>query len=225
VEWLGEGNAASGVPQEEVHSFALAEGCSGSQGGRCAFAETTSRRVVEVRSEETGQNLAVVGETDEPNWFPTRTVQAAAAPVAGARGGSLRLLGAAHEPHLGVLYTENGRGSSTVHGDRQIVQVLDPKTGDLLRTWVLPERKRWSSMCSIGESLYLLARSPEPQIWRFPLPVLSSSRGVRSKSDVQVPQVPDHAGNQGPRASLRKLGGARQASLTAAADDVKLHAR
>jgi len=226
MEWLGEGNPAAGVPQEEVDSFVLADGCADRQAGQCAFAETSTRRVVEVRSAEVGaeasqqSHAAAAKESDQPGWYPTRILQVPAGGAGWNKGGALRLVGSASEPYLATLRSDPGIGGARRH-EHQTVQVLDPRSGDLLSNWVLPEGKRWSSMCSTGDSLYVLARSPEPQIWRFPLPAQLSKRTPKAGQNHSEPQgvVPSAAAPPA-RTALRKAQRSAQTRLVATADAV-----
>mmetsp|Transcript_98457 Transcript_98457/g.175375 ORF Transcript_98457/g.175375 Transcript_98457/m.175375 type:complete len:897 (+) Transcript_98457:128-2818(+) len=149
--WLGEGDAAVGQPQEEVASIALAGRCSDSE-GQCAYAETTSGRVVEMK---TG-----IGDAQKADWYPTRTLLADVSNSKGRRGGAMHMLG--HQ-HIGVL-AKDGRE----------LRAIDVRNGGKLAgRWPLPSEKRWSSMCSAADGIFLLGqggKEERPQLFRFPLP-------------------------------------------------------
>lgn len=148
--WLGEGDAAAGEAQEEVSSLALLENCGKASGEQnCAYAETTSGRLVEMKSG--------LGGSGRPDWLPTRVLMADTHSTL-RRGGDLHILG---DRYLGMLGDDGTQ-----------LQVFDiQNSGKLLGRWPLPAQKRWTGMCSAGGSLYLLAEEPHaPQLFRFPLP-------------------------------------------------------
>jgi len=150
--WLGEGNAASGESQEEVASIAMAGRCSNSE-GQCAYAETTSGRVVEMM---TGLSKSGAGKAD---WYPTRVLLADVGSK-DRKGGAMHMLG--HQ-YIGVLAK-----------DGKELRALDlGNGGKLAGRWPLPSEKRWSSLCSAEGSLFLLgagSKEQRPQLFRFPLP-------------------------------------------------------
>lgn len=151
--WLGEGDAAAGEAQEEVSSLALLDSCgangnvSGTQ--HCAYAETTSGRLVELKSG--------LGGSGRPDWLPTRVLMADTH-KAMRRGGDLHILG---DRYLGMLGADGAE-----------LRAFDVQnSGKLIGRWPLPLQKRWTGMCSAGGSLYLLSEEPHlPQLFRFPLP-------------------------------------------------------
>jgi len=148
--WLGEGDAAAGEAQEEVSSLALLESCGKASGDQnCAYAETTSGRLVEMKSG--------LGGSGRPDWLPTRVLMADTRNTL-RRGGDLHILG---DRYLGMLSADGTQ-----------LHVFDiQNSGKLLGRWPLPSQKRWTGMCSAGGSLYLLSEEAHaPQLFRFPLP-------------------------------------------------------
>lgn len=153
--WLGDGDAASNHPQEEVASLVMAGRCSGADQSHCAFAETTNGRLVELKtglsSNESGATL--------PDWYPTRVLMSDTSSKARA-GGTLHLLG---NEFIGILAK-----------DGKELRAIDPQSdGSLVGSWPLPREKRWVSMCSSAGNLYLLSDGnlvEPPQLYRFPLP-------------------------------------------------------
>ncbi|CAE7755350.1 MSH6 [Symbiodinium microadriaticum] len=147
--WLGQGDAARDESQEEVSSLAMMDRCiSGSE--RCAYAETTGGRLVELKSG------LVQGSVD---WLPTRVLLADVGRAAMRKGAALHTLG---DRYLAMLVT----------GGREL-RVFDLRqSGKMVQRYPLPAQKQWSSMCSAGSNLYLLSedRGEAAQIFRFPLP-------------------------------------------------------
>ncbi|CAE7565818.1 unnamed protein product, partial [Symbiodinium sp. CCMP2456] len=147
--WLGQGDAARDESQEEVSSLAMMDRCiSGSE--RCAYAETTGGRLVELKSG------LVQGSVD---WLPTRVLLADVGRAAMRKGAALHTLG---DRYLAMLVT----------GGREL-RVFDLRqSGKMVQRYPLPAQKQWSSMCSAGSNLYLLSedRAEAAQIFRFPLP-------------------------------------------------------
>jgi len=170
-------------------------------GGQCAFAETNRQRVVELRANhDGGAGAASVGgegggESDE--WYPARVIQAppqadaepgprpgAAMAQTALAAGSLRLMGGGggwRHQRLGALRTLSALGSSAraAHGPQQVLEAIDGRSGETVGAWALPATIQWSSMCSVGEDLFLLAAGAEPAVWRFPLP--AALRGTDSE--------------------------------------------
>mmetsp|Transcript_53019 Transcript_53019/g.152771 ORF Transcript_53019/g.152771 Transcript_53019/m.152771 type:complete len:978 (+) Transcript_53019:84-3017(+) len=216
--WLGEGDLSKGAPQEEVDSVAFVGRCRDGAEGHCAFAETSGHRVVEMRT--TGRSAG-----DQPDWFPSRIIQAPQQRDEDAEGSeeprarslidfesttssesSLRLLGDVSRQQLGMLRT-----ATELEGDREIPQqnleVISAVSGARLGVWSLPRTRRWTSMCSAGDDLYLLASGASPQVWRFPLPSALQLQltGSVDKSAVQLAQS---------TASVKERGGGRDVGGT-----------
>jgi hypothetical protein len=155
--WLSEEDTDEGRPQEEIKSLAFARTClKGTQSnGRCAYVETSERRIVEVE-----RDVGDVGPEVLEQWFPTRVLQAR--PTASfiqqsASGGSLHPLG---DKYLAVLQR-----------DAQSLEVLNPQQGGrTVGRWPLPKNKHWDAMCTAGDHLFLMAKGPSPQLWRFKMP-------------------------------------------------------
>eukprot|EP00913_Durusdinium_trenchii_P014097 g13231.t1 len=146
--WLGEGDAAAGEAQEEVSSLALLDSCgangnvSGTQ--HCAYAETTSGRLVELKSG--------LGGSGRPDWLPTRVLMADTH-KAMRRGGDLHILG---DRYLGMLGADGAE-----------LRAFDVQnSGKLIGRWPLPLQKRWTGMCSAAS----IQEPHLPQLFRFPLP-------------------------------------------------------
>jgi len=133
---------------EHVTSLTLAGRCQGGD-GHCAFAQTSKRRIMEMRRGSRD------GDAGVPDWFPTRMLSTDAADDDTKSAGRLHLLGA----HLGVF-----------RQPQQLLEVVDPQSGALVGQWQLPSRQRWGAMCSMNNSLYFLAEGRSPQLWRFPVP-------------------------------------------------------
>ncbi|CAE7730954.1 unnamed protein product [Symbiodinium pilosum] len=147
--WLGQGDAARDEAQEEVSSLAMMDRCVGSS-QRCAYAETTGGRLVELKS-----GLAQ-GSAD---WLPTRVLLADVGRAAMRKGAALHTLG---DRYLAMLVTGG-----------QELRIFDLRqSGKLLQRYPLPAQKQWRSMCSAGSNLFLLSEDPAEaaQIFRFPLP-------------------------------------------------------
>lgn len=149
-EWLTEEMANKPHP-EEVKSLAYATSCE--DGGQdCAYVETSTHRVVEVQkssAEESG------GQGQK--WFPTRVLQNRKGGKVVEEGGGLHLI---NGKYLGVLVR-----------DKMSLEVLDPSQGGMLiGRWMLPPDNSWDLMCSSGNDIFLLDKSPSPQLWRFPVP-------------------------------------------------------
>lgn len=206
-EWLAEGDPAVGLPQEEVESMTFFGACKMGQ-GQCAYAETSDQRIVEVRT-----GLKVNGtDLDEPDWFPTRVLQAPspslgrleATPGIERKHGALRLLGSQDKPYLGALRGPFADGDAA---SQQMLEVIDPETGALRGVWLLPLGHQWLSMCSTGSNLYFLAASPAPHLWRFPMPpwLLGAEAPAKHIQDMSpVPRIPEAEPHQTVRASRSK---------------------
>eukprot|EP00439_Symbiodinium_sp_Y106_P057692 s2181_g8.t1 len=153
--WLGQGDAARDESQEEVSSLAMMDRCiSGSE--RCAYAETTGGRLVELKSG------LMQGSVD---WLPTRVLLADVGRAAMRKGATSVDCAALHT--LGDRYL-----AMLVTGGREL-RIFDLRqSGKMVQRYPLPAQKRWSSMCSAGSNLYLLSedRAEAAQIFRFPLP-------------------------------------------------------
>eukprot|EP00930_Biecheleria_cincta_P087527 TRINITY_DN7674_c0_g3_i1.p1 TRINITY_DN7674_c0_g3~~TRINITY_DN7674_c0_g3_i1.p1 ORF type:complete len:911 (+),score=164.67 TRINITY_DN7674_c0_g3_i1:121-2853(+) len=153
--WLGEGDAASNRPQEEVASIVFTERCSGAGQGKCAFAETTNGRLVELQAGLSSNRSDAAG----PDWYPTRTLMADTSSDARG-GGTLHLVG---NRYIGILAN---------YGTE--LRAVDPRSpGGLVGRWPLPSQKRWVSLCSSAGNLFLLSDGSvlePPQLYRFPLP-------------------------------------------------------
>eukprot|EP00930_Biecheleria_cincta_P087526 TRINITY_DN7674_c0_g2_i1.p1 TRINITY_DN7674_c0_g2~~TRINITY_DN7674_c0_g2_i1.p1 ORF type:complete len:940 (+),score=134.34 TRINITY_DN7674_c0_g2_i1:152-2971(+) len=154
--WLGEGDAASNRPQEEVASLVLAGRCSGTDKGHCAFAETTNGRLVELKTGLSNNESTAAAMSD---WYPTRILMADTSSKARG-GGTLHLI---ENQFIGILAT-----------DGKELRAVDPRgDGGLIGRWPLPSEKRWISVCSTAGNLYLLSDGnllEPPQLYRFPLP-------------------------------------------------------
>jgi len=154
--WLGEGDAAQGRPQEEVASITMAGRCSNGDSS-CAYVETTSGRLVELK---TGLVKKLAGKENVPDWFPTRVLLNDIGDSKERQGGAIHMLG---NQYLGVIAREGTE-----------LRALDPRNGGKVAgRWPLPPQERWTSMCSSSGSLFLLAEGAptrQPQLWRFPLP-------------------------------------------------------
>ncbi|CAJ1456224.1 unnamed protein product [Effrenium voratum] len=196
--WLGEGDAAAGEAQEEVSSLALLDSCgkaSGSQ--RCAYAETTSGRLVELKSGLEGSMRA--------DWLPTRVLMADSRAM--RRGGDLHILG---DRFLGLLA-----------GNELRVFDVQNSGGKLLGRWPLPTQRRWTGMCSAGGSLFLLSEDSSPQLFRFPLPkslLPASQSKPKLKAARPAPAAShNHTDQAGPkvRADLRARKGKAHGILAA----------
>jgi len=147
--WLGQGDAAKGFAQEEVASLAMLDRCV-NDGNRCAYAETTSGRLVELKSG------LVAGSSD---WLPTRVLLSDVARSGKQQGGVLHVLG---DRYLGMLVN-----------DGLELRIFDLRqSGKMVHRFPLPTQKQWSSMCSAGSDLFLLAEDARlpAQLYRFPLP-------------------------------------------------------
>jgi len=186
--WLYEGDPQRGVPQEEVESIAFVGHCAIGE-GKCAFAETSSRRIVEMRATGPQAGGELPGGAPQAVWYPARVVQTTGAKVQGrdntaqelgaaslvslestsALDSSLRFIG---EPHMQQLGTIRANTIESDDGDlvQQKLEVIDATSGSVRGVWALPKNHRWTSMCSAGDALYLLAAGTSPQVWRFPLP-------------------------------------------------------
>lgn len=182
--WLGEGDAAANQPQEEVESIAMAGRCPGADQGQCAFAETTSGRLVEFKT-----GLAKDSGSTVPDWYPSRVLFADASSKA-REGGTLHMLG---DGYVGVLAK-----------DGKELRALDPRSGTkVVGRWPLPADRRWTSMCSSAGSLYLLSEGSleqPPQLYRFPVPSslydaaeTKPSHAVHSKQWISAVQMRKHA--------------------------------
>mmetsp|Transcript_97453 Transcript_97453/g.271081 ORF Transcript_97453/g.271081 Transcript_97453/m.271081 type:complete len:889 (-) Transcript_97453:334-3000(-) len=157
-EWLGDGNAMEGVPQEEVTSITLAKHCPGA-GSTCAFAETSGQRIVELQM---GKQMTGSGD---PHWFPTRILQVGVDTADSWQGGALHLIGG---QYLGILHA------------KKLLTIIDPQDGTIIGEWKLPDNQDWRSMCSMGTNLYFLPRGYSPQLWRFPLPESVQPRKLKA---------------------------------------------
>jgi len=239
--WLYAGDAATGRAQEEVTSLAVAPGSCGGGGPleevagsrpaegetlttatverRCAYAETSGERIVEVRTTAGPPDGAArsgghdSGLASSEAWFPTRVVRAqggatssAAAPRAGGGGGgaTLRLLTAGDgTPYLGTLRNGGPRG-------KQWLEVLEPRSGQPVGTWQLPAEQAWGSMCSTGGFLYLLSEGRSPQLYRLPLPAaLGSATGV----DAPLATPPAHAAAEAVATSVGRSSPSQRGAL------------
>lgn len=164
--WLGEANAYTNAPQEEISSIALAKKCrSGDNTAICAYVETTGRRIVEVQSRQPSA-------PGTGGWFPARILRSenkdAVEPldveddgddVAFARTPSSGALSVLEDEHLGVL---GMRGTQ--------LELVNIVSGQVDGQWALPGNKRYAAVCGLGSSFYAMGTGKAPQLWRFPLP-------------------------------------------------------
>mmetsp|Transcript_57587 Transcript_57587/g.106429 ORF Transcript_57587/g.106429 Transcript_57587/m.106429 type:complete len:925 (-) Transcript_57587:81-2855(-) len=169
ADWLEVPVGASGPEaHEEVASTAFRRNCS--SGEDCLYLETTAGRIVELRRGS--------GVHDEQPWLPRHILH--------------REEDSDHQrlPH-GALHTMKDkyiavlRGSTAGSGqDQQFVEVLDPNAsaGVVIARWSLPRHEHWGAMCTAGDSLYLLAKGPSPQLWQFRYPQLDGAPAPAHKA-------------------------------------------
>jgi len=181
--WLGDGDAASNRPQEEVASLVMAGRCSANNQGHCAFAETTNGRLVELKTglSNTESSAGV------PDWYPSRILMADTSSKARG-GGTLHLIG---NKFIGIL----------AKGGKEL-RAVDPRSDNgLIGRWPLPPEKRWVSVCSSAGNLYLLSDgnlAEPPQLYRFPLPAelhaaSESKASILKTSETKPKQWVSHA--------------------------------
>jgi hypothetical protein len=181
--WLQDADADTSAPQEEVASFTQG-GTACGKSGSCAYAETTSGRIVELQ-QATGSGGAAA------SWYPSRVLDTAvASPRASRGGGSLSIAGPGGR-YLLVFHQGNNKlevidlhGTATTPADRSLgASAEQPPTSSsrTLGSWSLPEGQRWSSACTTGNSIYMLADGLLPQLWRFHLPAAIQEQSTISR--------------------------------------------
>ncbi|CAE7206587.1 unnamed protein product [Symbiodinium natans] len=181
--WLGQGDAARDESQEEAPKLGGAQ--------RCAYAETTGGRLVELKSglvQGRAKTLTAFGWF--VSWNPAFAVRQGGR--AGNGGAVLDMMGleggSADWLPTRVLLADVGRAAkrkgAALHtlGDRYLAMLVTGgaelrifdlrQSGKMVQRYPLPGQKFWRSMCSAGSNLFLLSEDPAAaaQIFRFPLP-------------------------------------------------------
>jgi len=164
--WLDEPDG-EGKLSESVVAIAPTLRCNGpatsganvTAARACAHVGTTAGRIVEIEDSMTAGGLA----SGIREWVPSRLLREAGGTVPTTRQGGVVGGGTLH----GIL----GRYLGVLRPDIEHLAVLDPgKGGDVVGTWSVPSGQGWQAMCATGDYLYLLAKGPSPQLWRFEVP-------------------------------------------------------
>jgi len=165
--WLGDLDE-DGEPLESAVAVAPAPRCNAANAGAangtaaraCAYMGTTARRIVEMEE----SSASIVGmEARGAQWVPSRLLREAR--VAPTSSGDVVNGGALHD----IL----GRYLGVLQADSEHLTILDPSMGGkVVGTWSLPPDQGWHAMCAAGDHIYLLAKGPSPQLWRFDVPAI-----------------------------------------------------
>lgn len=130
--WLNDGSQS----QEEIRHIALKQ-CSPNSEGQCAYAETSSRRLVELRSSSGGKHA--------PHWFPTRVLEGAKSSQ--LEGGALDIIA---NRYLAVLDPK-----------LQQLRLIEADNSTVAGFWPLPKDRLWTAFCSTSNSVFLLAANSD----------------------------------------------------------------